>query len=42
VSSIATSSAEMIVVTSTVIHSRARLLISGAASIDQANTFSPA
>ena len=38
----ATSSAEMIVVTSTAIHSRARLLISGAASIDQANRFSPA
>ena len=42
VSSIATSKAEMIVVTSTAIHSRARLLISGAASIDQANRFSPA
>jgi hypothetical protein len=42
VSSIATSSAEMIVVTSTAIQSRARLLISGAASIDQANRFRPA
>ena len=42
VSSIATSSAEITVVTSTAIHSRARLLISGAASIDQANRFSPA
>ena len=42
VSSIATSRAEMIVVTSTAIHSRARLLISGAASIAQANRFSPA
>ena len=42
VASIATSSAEMIVVTSTAIHSRARLLISGAASIAQANRFSPA
>ena len=41
-SSIATSRAEMMVVTSTAIHSRARLLISGAASIDQANRFSPA
>ena len=41
-SSIATSRAEMIVVTSTAIHSRARLLISGAASIAQANRFSPA
>ena len=42
VSSIATSRAEMIVVTSTAIQSRARLLISGAASIDQANRFRPA
>ena len=42
VSSIATSRAEMTVVTSTAIHSRARLLISGAASIAQANRFSPA
>ena len=42
VSSIATSSAEMIVVTSTAIQSRARLLIIGAASIDQANRFRPA
>ena len=42
VSSIATSSAEMIVVTSTAIHSRARLLIIGAASMDQANRLSPA
>ena len=42
VSSIATSRAEMIVVTSTAIQSRARLLISGAASIAQANRFSPA
>jgi hypothetical protein len=42
VSSIATSRAEMIVVISTAIHSRARLLISGAASIAQANRFSPA
>jgi hypothetical protein len=39
--SIATSSAEMTVVTSTAIHSRARLLIIGAASIAQANRFSP-
>ena len=42
VSSIATSSAEITVVTSTAIHSRARLLIIGAASIDHANRFSPA
>ncbi len=42
VSSIATSNAETIVVISTAIHSSARLLISGAASIDQANRFSPA
>ena len=42
VSSIATSRAEMIVVISTAIHSRARLLISGAASIAQANRLSPA
>ena len=42
VSSIATSRAEMIVVTSIAIHSRARLLIRGAASIDQANRLSPA
>ena len=38
----ATSSAETTVVTSTATHSRARLLISGAASIDHANRFSPA
>ena len=42
VPSIATSSAETIVVTSIAIHSSARLLISGAASIVQANRFSPA
>jgi len=42
VSSIATSRAETIVVISTAIHSRARLLISGAASMAQANRFSPA
>ena len=41
VSSIATSSAETTVVTSTAIHSRARLPISGAASIAQANTLNP-
>ncbi len=42
VSSSATSSAETIVVTSIAIHSRARLPISGAASIAQANTLTPA
>ena len=42
VSSIATSSAEMIVVISIAIHSRARLLISGAASMAQANRLNPA
>ena len=42
VSSIATSSAEMIVVISTAIHSSARLLIIGAASIAHANRLSPA
>ena len=42
VSSIATSSAETTVVISIAIHSSARLLTAGAASIDQANTFSPA
>ena len=42
VSSIATSSAEMTVVTSIAIHSSARLPIRGAASIAQANAFSPA
>ena len=41
VSSIATSSAETTVVTSIATHSRARLLISGAASIAQANRLSP-
>ena len=41
VSSIATSSAETTVVTSIAIHSSARLLISGAASIAQANTLNP-
>ena len=40
-SSIATSSAEMTVVTSIATHSNARLLIIGAASIAQANKFSP-
>ena len=40
--SIATSSAEITVVTSTAIHSSARLFIIGAASIDHANRFSPA
>ena len=40
--SIATSSAEMIVVISIAIHSRARLLISGAASMAQANRLNPA
>jgi hypothetical protein len=42
VSSIATSSAETIVVTSTAIHSSARLLISGAVSIAQAKRLYPA
>ena len=41
VSSIATSSAETTVVTSMAIQSSARLLISGAASIAQANTLNP-
>ena len=41
VSSIATSSAEMTVVTSMAIHSSARLLISGATSIDQAKMLNP-
>jgi hypothetical protein len=42
VSSIATSSAEITVVTSTAIHSSARLPISGAASIAHANALNPA
>ena len=41
VASMATSSAEITVVTSTATQSRARLLMSGAASMDQANRFSP-
>ena len=42
VPSSATSSAETTVVTSMATHSSARLPISGAASIDHANRFSPA
>ena len=42
VPSSATSSAEMIVVTSMATHSSARLPMTGAASMDQANRLSPA